>query len=130
MDKKDHIAYWMNTSAKDWEAAEDLYNAKRYVHCLFFLHLALEKLCKALWITNQEENYPPRIHNLVKLLTQGGVALPDEDMIFLSDMNKFQLEGRYPDYVSDIYKIVDKALADYYLQKNKIIRQCLIEKLQ
>ncbi len=129
VNKLEHITYWTNTAERDWEAVSDLYNASKYVHCLFFVHLVMEKLAKAHWVKTNEENYPPRIHNIVSLLSKAAIELPEADIIFLADLNKFQLEGRYPDYVSDIYKIVNQETANYYLENVKPIRLCLIEKL-
>ena len=130
MTKEDHIKYWINGSEKDWEVMNDLFQLKRYVHCLFFAHLVLEKLCKAHWVKDNESNYPPHIHNLVKIISQTKNQLPEGDMTFLADINKFQLEGRYPDYISNIYNITSRDVAEQYLTKTNNIRQCLTEKLQ
>ena len=90
----------------------------------------LEKISKALWVQNNEGNYPPRIHNLNKILAQAKVELKEEDNVFLADVNKFQIQGRYPDYISDIYKICTKDLTTKYLETIKILRICLLKKLQ
>ena len=129
MTKEDHIKYWTSSSEKDWEVMNDLFQLKRYVHCLFFAHLVLEKLCKAHWVKDNESNYPPRIHNLVKIISQTKNQLPEADIIFLADINKFQLEGRYPDYISNIYTITSRNVTQQYLTKTNNLRTCLTEKL-
>ena len=67
MTKQQYIDYWIDTSKNDWVTVEALFTTKRYLHCLFWAHLALEKLAKAHWVKNHEENTPPKIHNLILL---------------------------------------------------------------
>ena len=130
MTKQDHIQYWLNTSQQDWEIVADLLKSKRYVHCLFFAHLALEKLCKAHWVKDNESNHPPRIHNLVRILADTKVRMPEENMVFLERFNDFQIEGRYPDYMMRIYKVCTLDYTLDLLNTAKQINQCLTETLQ
>jgi HEPN domain-containing protein len=69
-DKKDHIAYWADTAKKDWKAVNDLYLGKNYAQALFFAHLVLEKLLKAHWVKDNDENTPPKTHNLIAILSK------------------------------------------------------------
>jgi HEPN domain-containing protein len=39
----------------------------------------------------------PRTHNLDRLLDLSGITHSKEDARFLADMNKYNIEGRYPD---------------------------------
>ncbi len=103
---------------------------RKYVHALFFGHLYLEKLAKALWVKNNKENYPPKIHNLVRILELSEIKLEDNDMEFLDILNWFQIEGRYPDYVNNLVKETTKHLAEQYIKQIKSITKCLKEKLQ
>ena len=100
------------------------------MHCLFFAHLTLEKLCKAIWVKYNDDNFPPKIHNLVKIIRQTAVVLADEQIEFLQAFNDFQLEGRYPDYLFEIDKMCNKKHTAELLKTVKIIRICLQEKLQ
>ena len=63
-DKERHIEYWKLSAADDLEAIDFLLNGKKYVQSLFFTHLSLEKILKALWVQNNENNIPPKTHNL------------------------------------------------------------------
>ena len=98
MTKKDHITYWIESSQEDWGRAEMCFNNKDYVFGLFCLHLCAEKLSKALWVKENESDFPPRIHNLLILLEKSSLILTEHQLKFLSQLNTFQLEGRYPDY--------------------------------
>jgi len=129
MTKQQHIDYWVNTAAEDWVTVDALFAAKRYSHGLFWAHLVLEKLAKAHWVKNNEENIPPKIHNLTSILNRANVDLGREDMNFLDDYNMFQLSSRYPDYLSKIYRLCTKQFSETQLEKVKEIRQCLLKML-
>ncbi len=130
MTKKEHIEYWKNTSEKDWEVSEELYRSGKYVYCLFFAHLTIEKLCKANWVKDNPEDHPPRIHHLLKLLSSTTLRISEADQKFLDEFNVFQLEGRYPDYMMKIFSVCTKEYTDIILTKVKTIRTWLLETLQ
>ncbi|MFA4853527.1 MAG: HEPN domain-containing protein [Bacteroidales bacterium] len=129
MIKEDFIKYWIDTSEKDWEVSLVLFKQKKYLYSLFFAHLHIEKICKALWVKNNKSDYPPKIHNLNKLLAQAGITLAEEDETFAADINKFNIEGRYPDYVSNIDLICTKDYTHDYLEKIKKLKLCLLSKI-
>ena len=130
MTKEQHIAYWVDTAQKDWTATESMFDTKNYLHCLFWAHLVLEKLAKAHWVKNNEENIPPKIHDIVRLLELSNIDLGDDTMNFLRKFNRFQLSARYPDYINDMYKVCTKNYTVIQLEKAKEVRQCLIKMLQ
>lgn len=125
MYKKDFIRYWKTNAAKDWKRVNLLFKNRDYVFALFCGHLTLEKLVKAHWVKDNTLNHPPKIHNLSKLIAQTKLVLPDEELIFCADMNKFQIEGRYPDYVSNIYKIANKTYTFNYIKQCDKLRKKL-----
>jgi len=129
MTKQQHIEYWINTAEEDWITVGVLFDSKRYLHALFWAHLVLEKLAKAHWIKNNEENIPPKIHNLITLLEQANVDLGEEKMNFLLTYNKFQLSTRYPDYLNKVYALCTKQVAEIQLDEVKEIRKCLLKML-
>ncbi len=129
MTKQDHIDYWVKTAAKDWKAIQDLYKTKNYVHALFWSHLVLEKLLKAHWVKDNEGNTPPKIHRLVTILDNTKLELSDSDKQFLSEMNQFQLEGRYPDYKNELYKKYKSVNTKKILDEVNRLRTCLLKKL-
>ena len=59
MPLEEQITQLKMQAEQDKGAADVLLKAGYYSHALFWMHLALEKLCKALWIyRNKTENYP------------------------------------------------------------------------
>jgi HEPN domain-containing protein len=96
---------------------------------LFWAHLVLEKLAKAHWIKNHEDDIPPKVHNIVWLLEESKVKISSKEMKFLDDFNRFQLSTRYPDYLHKIDKLCTEELTINQLDKVKEIRQCLLKML-
>lgn len=129
LNKEQHIEYWINTAREDWEAVLDIVAAKRYVHALFFSHLTLEKLLKAHWVKDNEENHPPKIHNLVRIASKTKLNTPEKYLIFMEKFNDFQMEGRYPDYWNMIYKIVTKEYTLELIENIKEIREWLLKQM-
>jgi HEPN domain-containing protein len=70
MRKEEHINYWTNQVDEDFDCANVLYLSNHFAQSLFWAHLALEKLTKALWIKKNDGNTPPFVHNLLRLITQ------------------------------------------------------------
>jgi HEPN domain-containing protein len=97
MDVQKQIDYWETSSNEDFAAAESLLEKEHFRHCLFFAHLALEKMLKA-HVTKQTKDIPPRTHNLARLVEIAGLRLDAEQEKFLREFGIYQLEGRYPDY--------------------------------
>ena len=130
LDKIGHINYWQKSAEEDWITVQTLFSEKRFLHSLFFAHLALEKLCKANWVRCNEENVPPKIHNLIKLIKTTDLDLTIIQLSFIEMFNDFQIEGRYPDYLFEVNKICTKERTNELLEKAKLIKICLQEKLQ
>lgn len=130
MNKQDHIAYWLKSASKDLETMNYLFKGRRYVHTLFFGHLYIEKISKALWVKSNKENYPPKIHNILSILKQAETTLDEVQLLFLLKLNQYQIEGRYPEDIEKLYKITNRPLVNEYLKSIKTIAQCLLNKLQ
>ncbi len=127
--KEEHTAHWVNQSTDDWESTELLFTGKKYLHALFFAHLSLEKVCKAHWIKANESNIPPRTHNLIFLLSQTGLALSTSQKEFLLELNRFQIEGRYPQQLSKLHQAATAPFARQKLDQAKQLQQWLLNNL-
>ena len=129
MTKQDHIDYWLNTSEEDLVTMDGLFELGRYTHSLFFGHLYIDKICKALWVRNHKENIPPFIHNLGKILEGIDTELSDKDYEFLFELNRYQISGRYPDYVNALKKKTNKIFTSGCIERIKTIGKCLRQKI-
>jgi HEPN domain-containing protein len=90
------IFYWRETAKEDWSVAQQLVDSGKTRHGLFFAHLSLEKMLKAL-VCKFTQDLAPRIHNLNRLAELAGLAVSSEMMDILAEMNAFHIEGRYPE---------------------------------
>jgi len=90
------IEYWKVSGNEDFAAAKALLEKGHLRHCLFFAHLAIEKMLKA-HVTKQTKDLPPRIHDLIRLAHLGNVNVSKEQKNLMLEFGVYQLEGRYPD---------------------------------
>jgi len=101
MSQTDYIKALMEQSVRDREVANDLFASKKYMYCLFFHHLALEKMFKAA-ILNQGKQMM-YVHDLIKLATVAQFPLDDLSLSELGRISDFNIEARYDDYKSEFY---------------------------
>jgi HEPN domain-containing protein len=130
MTKEEHVLYWSKQVDADFDCANVLYLANHFAQSLFWAHLALEKLSKALWVKNNEGNTPPFVHNLLRLITQTKEQFSEDQLQFINEMNIFQIKGRYPDYAESLEETITKEVCEEYLTKTKEMILCLQKKLQ
>ncbi len=90
IDPKQISTYWKKTAKRDFETMHDLFQIKRYSEALFFGHIVLEKMLKAL-VVNVTKQHAPYTHDLVKLHDIAGLELQEEDLEFLNFMNDFNI---------------------------------------
>ncbi|MBI4215762.1 MAG: HEPN domain-containing protein [Parcubacteria group bacterium] len=115
-DIKLHVDYWIKSSREKYKTMESLYKNKRYMDCLFFGHLILEKALKAL-VVKHTKTTAPYIHNLPLLAKKGELNLTEDEIKFLAKVNEFNIQTRYPDEKFMFYKLCDKAYTDQYYPK-------------
>ena len=51
--------------------------------------------------------------------------LAKDQLKYLLEVNRFQLEGRYPDYINNIHKICDLNYTEKNLKRIREIKECL-----
>lgn len=96
-DKEKIIAYWLQSSDEDFDTMNAMFDTKRNNWALFVGHLLIEKLLKALFVKTHS-NYPPMIHNLLRLAEKCEIDLTEEQKIFLVTVTAFNINARYDDY--------------------------------
>jgi HEPN domain-containing protein len=112
--------YWLKSAEEDFDVGRSLIETEKTRHGLFFIHLALEKMLKACLCKNQGKT-PPKIHNLLRLAELGGITLDEQQKNVLTEINDFNLEGRYP---MDFVKPLDKESATKYMEKAQEVFEC------
>jgi len=123
------IKYWLNTAKHDFETMLGLFKLKRYPDCLFYGHMVLEKVLKAVVVQKKKKHSPP-VHNLLVLLREAGINLEKEKAEFLAEVNKFNIRARYPDYKLSFYKMCNRKYTEERLEKIKLIYKELCQKIK
>ena len=118
------VNYWLTASKEDFDSAEILFENKKYHHALFFCHLSIEKMLKAI-IVKSTKTAPPLIHHLVRLAEKAVVPLSETQMNELAEITTFNIEARYDDYKLSFRKKAKKRFSLKYLEKTKEILQWL-----
>lgn len=96
MDVNEVVQYWLETAEDDWPVVNHLIASGDYHYALFFGHLYLEKLLKALVVQATGE-HAPRTHNLLILAERAGLKVSDERRQQLVRFTAYNLETRYPE---------------------------------
>ena len=128
--KGNYINNWIEQAEDDWRAVNALFQGKNYLQSLFFGHLVIEKLCKALWIKHNDSNIPPRTHNLLFILSKVPINVPEDKSELLLKLNRFQLESRYPENIAEIKNICDQKYTSGMINEINNLKQWLLEMLQ
>jgi len=119
------IEYWIEGAKNDLDAAELLIKNGKFLHGLFFCHLAIEKAIKA-FVVKETKEVPPRSHNLIYLSEKANLIIDEDFTIFVGVLMKYQLEGRYPDYQPEL---PSSEMTSAYLLKTKKLLQWLENQL-
>src|ERR1043166_256161 len=130
MNTEEYINSLIAEAKQDLGASGTLASSGYYAHSLFFAHLVLEKLCKALWMKYNKAKDYPYTHNLIKLLKYVDIPLTEKQVQFYSDMNLFQTKGRYPDTLHAIEKTITIDVYNQYYDLLKAETEWLIKQLQ
>ena len=119
VDISKQISFWCDAANEDFEVAGELLKTGRSRHGLFFVHLALEKILKAVFCKKIGE-LAPRIHNLVRLAELAAVPLESSRLDILAEINAFNIEGRYPDSVLPAITAIEAE--NYYSQAQEVFQ--------
>jgi len=118
------IDYWLKLAEYDFETAKAMLETGRYVYVLFMCQQALEKILKA-HVVRETKEFPPRLHNLLRLAVLSNISISDENKIFLEKLNYYYLESRYPEDREKISRTATFDLTKYYYEKTKEVFEWL-----
>lgn len=119
MTTMDEVAqHWREQSAYDIETAKALFQSKRFPHCLFFCHLAVEKILKAKVVVATGA-HAPFTHNLVSLSKSITLTLSERQEKLIAELNEFNLEARYPDWKKSFYQLATREYTEKILTETQ-----------
>lgn len=113
------IAYWLESAAYDLETGSSLMRSRRYPYALFFGHLALEKLLKAI-VVRHTGLHAPFSHSLPMLAGRTGLVIPESILDQLAEFMEFHTEARYPEVKMDFYQ---KCTPEFAREKIRAIKK-------
>jgi len=119
MEIKEIESFWITEAKEALQVADHLMEKGDYSYALFFGHLAIEKLLKALHVVKQKDHAPP-IHNLMRLAKLAGIAVPEDKIDALIEISAFNIEARYPDFKRAFRK---KCNAEYAEKQITVIKE-------
>lgn len=88
--------YWIEEANESLRVTQHLFEKKDYSYSLFFAHLTIEKLLKAIYV-NKKKEHAPYMHNLQRLAELSDIQLTNDKRDALIKITTYNLESRYPD---------------------------------
>ncbi|MEX0982898.1 MAG: HEPN domain-containing protein [Bacteroidales bacterium] len=115
------IKYWIDGSDDDFETMIVMFDSKRFSWSLFIGHLMIEKLLKAYYV-KVNSDYPPIIHNLLRLAEKADLKLTGEKKEQLITITAFNINARYDDYKMSFKKKCTPEFTSEWIDKIKELR--------
>jgi HEPN domain-containing protein len=97
IDIENLINFWATEAEDALRVADHLVEKEDFSYALFFGHLALEKMLKALCVKKIKGHAPP-IHNLIRLAKVADIDLDEQNENELITITAFNIGARYPDF--------------------------------
>ena len=111
--------FWITEGEDALRVADHLMEKEDFSYALFFGHLALEKMLKALCVQKLKNHAPP-IHNLVRLARVAKIALDEQTEDSFITITAFNIEARYPDFKMSFRK---KCTKEYTSSQLDIVKR-------
>ncbi len=115
---------WLDMSEYDVETARHMLATGRYLYVVFMCHLALEKMLKA-HVTAVTQSIPPKTHDLIYLVKQSGLAMPQPYLDFIGKINNASVPTRYPDDLPKMIAQYPESVVRDYLERTEEVLQWL-----
>lgn len=115
------IEYWITGSDDDYETMIAMFDSEKYNWSLFIGHLMLEKLLKAYYV-KVKSDYPPFIHNLLRLAEKAELNLTDDVKKQLVTITAFNINARYDDYKMGFKKLCTTEFTTEWIDTLKKLR--------
>ena len=109
---------WLKQSDYDYQTAEHMFNAERYVYAVFMAHLAIEKSLKGIFQKKFNE-IPPRTHSLIYFVNKTGITPPENIGKFLVKLDQASIATRYPEDLLKLQSIYTQPTVKEILLQTK-----------
>lgn len=129
MDINKAIKFWLNESEEDFKVSGHLLEKGDFSYALFFCHLSIEKLLKAVYVKRKKEQ-PPYIHNLLRIAELCGIETDEKIKEILIRVTAYNIEARYPDEKNNFRKICTEDFTNKELKNAEKVIEWLKSLLQ
>ena len=120
-DSTEIVAFWITEANEALEVADHLVAKADYSYALFFGHLAVEKMLKAIYVFKQKQHAPP-LHHLLRLARVAEIDVDDKTAEKLTTVTAFNLEARYPDFKRSFRQT---CTPEYTAQQMQVIKELM-----
>ncbi|PIR47072.1 MAG: DNA-binding protein [Candidatus Vogelbacteria bacterium CG10_big_fil_rev_8_21_14_0_10_45_14] len=125
---KELVEYWSTSASHDKRSMDSLYKSGEYSNALFFGHIILEKILKALVVQATREP-APYTHDLVMLKDAASIDMSEAEQNLIDEVNHFNIRARYPDFKLAFYKKCTREFAKPYYEKIESFYERLCQQL-
>jgi HEPN domain-containing protein len=116
------VSYWLEGAEYERGVADAMFQTGKYPYALFFGHLAIEKVLKALVVQGTRE-HAPYTHSLPLLVSKLTSKIPEEIEKKLVVFMEFYSEARYPEEQMKFHQKCTKDFAEQNLNEvNKVFK--------
>lgn len=109
---------WAEQAHYDLKTAQAMMESGRYLYVLFCCQQSVEKMLKAL-IAQRTQEFPPRLHHLIRLADAAGIKLEEDMADFLRELSAYYIQTRYPEEIADLSSQIKKSAAQEILIKTE-----------
>ena len=121
MTREDLVKYWTESSDKDFDSMNRMFDSGDYHWSLYVGHLVIEKLLKAYYVKHAD-TIVPHVHNLLLIAEKSNLNLNDEQKDFLQTVTRFNIKARYDDFKFQFYKQCTENFTSEWIEKIKEFR--------
>jgi HEPN domain-containing protein len=107
---------WLRQADYDIDTAEYMFNGGRYFYSVFMIHLAIEKALKGIYMRKIKKT-PPKTHNLIFLINQAELKVPESLRKFLIKLNEASIITRYPEDLEQLKRDFEKEMVGNILTR-------------
>ena len=119
------VEHWTEQAQYDLETAAAMQASGRYLYVLFCCQQAMEKALKAI-VAKKSNEFPPRIHNLVRLAEIAALQLPPERTQLLRELSNYYIQTRYPEEIPALAAKISETQSRKVLEQTEETIQWLL----
>ncbi len=120
---------WIALADYDIETARYMLEKGRFIYVIFLCHLSLEKMLKA-HISEITHAYPAKTHDLIYLIKNSHLELPQTLLEFVGKINTVSIPTRYPEDLQHTLQEYPFAVAKNYLDQTETTLKWLKESFE